>query len=332
MDEATCLSKMVAPRDTRHGIWRGGIVQCFITRNCNLRCANCSQMSQLSAQNGRFLMTPDTAELIFRSLKDANFVVGIFGGAPPLNKFFSEICEVMCKWIPFERRGLWTNNLFGKGDVCRKTFCPHVSNLNLHMDVQAEKEFRETWPESIPVLKGMDQDSRHGPPYVAAQDLDRIPNADYSGTTENTEANRLDLISQCHINRWWSSLACSIDGKVFGFFCEIAAAMAMHHVDEPEWNIGIPIDGTDSWWNNGMDHYKDQVRKYCHACGVPLKGYGDLAVGGKSEQVSPTHAKNYTPKDRARPIELVTRLEQLGDKHLPRFTDYIQNSSLPILN
>lgn len=331
MNEAEALSKMVAPRDPRRHIWNTGIVQVFITRACTLGCKNCSQMSQLRGSPN--LMTPDQAGIVFDSLRNAPFVVGIFGGDPPSSKYFEEICEVMREKIPFERRGLWANDLLGKGDICRRTFNVRVSNLNTHCVESATREFLESWPESAPYLKGVDQDSRHGPAYVAAQDLDVLPTPAYDGTTmENTEENRWELISRCDINRSWSSQACVVNGRLRGFFCEIAAAMSMKHAaSSPDWDYGVEITSDGEWWNQGMDAFAHQARKACHACGIPLKGFGQLAIGGDREQVSKTHADGYIPKDPNCKVEIVSRLSQLGERHLPRSTDYIQNGSLPII-
>lgn len=80
-----------------------------------------------------------------------------------------------------------------------------------------------------------------------------------------------------------------------------------------------------------MDAFAHQARKHCHECGIPLRGFGDLAMGGTNEQVSPSHAGVYKLKRRDKTLELVTRLEQLGEHRLARSTDYIQNGSLPII-
>lgn len=331
MNEAEALSKMVAPRDPRRHIWKTGIIQVLITKACNLFCANCSQLSQIKMPYSRFLMTPDVAEVIFKSVARTPFVIGVFGGSPCASKHFAEICEVMQGIIPFERRGLWANALFGKGDICRRTFSPEVSNLNLHQDLDSFAEFKSTWPESVPYLKGVTGDSRHSPPLVSMKDLDVLPTHDHSGRCENTEENRYELISRCSINKNWSSLAMSIDGKPQGFFCEIAATQACHHVDEPEWQLGVPIKEGEEWWNNGMDFFAPQVRQYCHNCSIPVGAFGQLALGGDREQVSPTHAKNYNPKVPGRNVELITMLDQLGEQHLATPTNYIQNASLPII-
>jgi len=78
-----------------------------------------------------------------------------------------------------------------------------------------------------------------------------------------------------------------------------------------------------------MNYFAEQVRRHCHRCGVPLKGYGELAVsnGDGTEQVSPTHADIYKPKDKNRRVELVTVREQLG-RPLRSMVDYLGNGVL----
>jgi hypothetical protein len=56
---------------------------------------------------------------------------------------------------------------------------------------------------------------------------------------------------------------------------------------------------------------------------VPLRGYGELAVGGQREQVSQTHLAIYKPKQRGREVQLVTQIEDLRRAPDQRSTDYI---------
>ena len=74
-----------------------------------------------------------------------------------------------------------------------------------------------------------------------------------------------------------------------------------------------------------MRAFAEQVRVHCHACGVPLRRYGQLAVGGEREEVSRTHESIYVPKVRGREVELVQI--DAGPK-LGRVTDYANNGSL----
>lgn len=323
MNEQEALSQMVSPGMKRRGIWRGGVLQVLITRACDLACTNCTQASHIGGRP--MMMTAEQAEVAFESVKDAPWVIGLFGGSPSLNTHFDKICEHMRRIIPEEQRGIWSNHPHGKGSVMRQTFNPYVSNLNVHLSQEAYDEFCRDWPESKPVLKGLDQDSRHGPPWVAMKDLDVLP-----GNIENTEENRWDLIASCDINRLWSSLIGVWRGELRAWFCEIAGAQAMLHENDPDYpDTGVPV--VPGWWKQGMDAFAHQARKHCHECGIPLRGFGDLAMGGTNEQVSPSHAGVYKLKRRDKTLELVTRLEQLGEKRLTRSTDYIQNGSLPII-
>lgn len=326
----------------------GGVLQIVITRACDRACVGCSQGSHLGGKPA--MMSTELFEKACDSLEGYPHVVGLFGGNPALVKNFDEICEVFRSKFTFDQRGIWCNNPCGKGEIMRRTCTPRHSNLNVHLNRAAFEEFWETWPESRPYLKGLDEswpeaaaitdqhqrsmrigDSRHGPPLVAMKDLDLLP-----GKIENTEANRWELISGCDISRNWSAAVGMFRGQLRGFFCEIAYAQAALHANDPDYpDTGLDVtqryDGK-LWWQLGMEPFAGQARKHCHECGIPLRGFGDLAAHGTTDQVSPTHAGIFKPKDRNRNVVLVTRLEQLGDKYLPRSTDYVQNSKLPAPN
>lgn len=343
MDEITALSRMVAPGDTREGIWRKGVLQIWLTRNCDKACFGCTQNSQLRGAATR--MTVYQFEQAVKSLRGYFGVVGIFGGNPATHKEFDKICDILRVYVPFEQRGLWCNNPMGKGDIMAKTFNPAVSNLNVHLDQAAYDEFARDWPACKPFLKGLDSDSRHGPPYVAMQDLDVLPRSLFKDddelagavtdqAVENNEENRWTLISRCDINKYWSSMICVVRGELRAFFCEIAAAQAILHQDNPDWNgtgapmpdLGLPV--VPGWWKQPMADFAAQARTLCHSCGIPLKGFGALATTGPTEQVSKTHASVFKPKRVDRPVELVQLSSQLGEGHLPKSTDYIENGSL----
>ena len=308
MTEQDALSKMFPPSRRRHGVWRGGVLQIWTTRGCDKSCFGCTQGSNLGGKPA--LITPEQFEAACLSLRGYFGVVGMFGGNPCSHPQFEQLCDIMAAHVPFEQRGLWSNNLLGKGAVARRTFNPAVSNLNVHLDQAAFDEFRSTWPESQPF--GLDTDSRHSPPYVALQDV------------IDDEAERWDLISGCDINRRWSAMICVFRGDLRGYFCEIAGAQAMLHqaqLDYPDLGVEIAPD----WWRRGMPDFAEQARFHCHACGIPLRGYGALAQDESgAEQVSITHSAIYRPKRRGRLVQLVTDREQLG-KPLDVATDYIAN-------
>jgi len=303
-------STMKAPRD-RRPVWRGGVLQIWVTRTCDRACFGCTQGSNLGGRPA--MITVDQFRTACRSLRNPDYwgVVGIFGGNPCTHPEFPELCRVMREEIPRRQRGLWSNNLNGHGAVCRATFNPRVSNLNVHQDQAAYDEMRREWPRAN--VKGLDGDSRHGPPYVAVQDV------------VEDEAERWRLIGACDVNQNWSAMICVFRGELRAYFCELAGAQAMLHGHESDYpDLGHPV--TSGWWDRPMEAFDAQVRYHCMACGIPLKGHGALANAGPAEQVSKTHQGIYKPKVRGRGVQLVTLRTELGPP-LGCATNYIENGS-----
>jgi hypothetical protein len=311
--EQQALSQMVAPGMRRPGIWREGVLQIHVTRACDKACFGCTQGSNLGGKP--VMMTPEEFETAVLSLKGYFGVYGVFGGNPAMHRSFNEICAVLRQHVPFEQRGLWCNHPLGKGAICRETFNPAVSNLNVHQDRAAYDEFVSDWPESKPYLKGLDTDSRHAPPFVAMQDV------------ISDDAYRWKLIANCDINKLWSAMICTVPGRgLRAYFCEIAAAHAMLHAGDEQWpDTGLAV--TPGWWKQPMQAFAEQVKLHCHACGIPLRRFGQLANGGEYEEVSRTHADILKPKVKGRRIQLVD-LEHAHTRTLDRMTDYIENGSL----
>lgn len=310
--ERETIERMVAPSQIRPSVWRGGVIQIHVTRACDLACCGCTQGSNLGGKPA--MISVEEFEAACKSLKGYWGVVGMFGGNPAVHPKFEELCDIFASYIPRDQRGLWCNNPRGKGKKMRDTFNPAASNLNVHLSQAAFDEFKQDWPESMPF--GLERDSRHSPPYVAM--LDVIPD----------EAERLRLIGNCDINRYWSAMIAAIPGKgLRGFFCELAGAQAILHANDAQWpDTGIPVDpdkDDPQWWQLPMTSFAEQVKFNCHRCGVPLKRYGHLAVEDNKEEVSITHQDIYKPKVRDRPVELV----QINDgPRVNRVIDYTQNA------
>lgn len=316
MNESECLSKMISPGMIRPGIVRGyygGIMQVWLTRSCDLACFGCTQGSNLRGNPG--MMTPFQFERVMQSVQDYFGVVALFGGNPARNIYFEEICEIMRRYIPHERRGIWCNNPLGKGKTMRETFNAGVSNLNVHLKQEAYDEFLRDWPECRPALCGLDKDSRHSPVFVSMKDIG-IP-----------EEERWELISKCSINQNWSAMVCVVRGELRGYFCEVAGSQAMLHQDDKEWlDHGLPLD--KGWWRQSMQAFAPQVRQACHHCGVPLKGHGELAQSKTGvEQTSEIHKNIYKPRVKDREVQVVQIRDQLGNP-LDNPTKYLQNSTL----
>jgi len=273
MTEEEALAKMIAPGTRRP--WKawggGGVMQIMVTRACDRDCYGCTQGSNLGGKP--VVMTPEQFDLACQSLKGYPYLVGVFGGNPCVHPQFEELCRILRSYFPQEKCGLWSNNLRGHGAVCRRTFRPDMSNLNVHMDRAAFDEMWRDWPEARRFIKGLDRDSRHSPPFVAMRDVvrkqcpgalkDAIAGLHHpisctlcNGQHTVPDDSRIwEMISNCDINREWSALIGVVPGRgLRGYFCEIAYAQAALHADDPLWpDTGIPIP-FEAWQGEGNAH------------------------------------------------------------------------------
>ena len=301
---------MLSPRDRRHA-FRGGVLQIWVTRACDKACFACTQGSNLGGKPG--MISLEHFEAACQSLEGYFGVVGIFGGNPVLHPKFDQLMEIYKRYIPYEQRGVWCNHPKGKGAILREVFNPEVSNLNVHLDQEAYEEFRDSWPECLPYLKGMDGDSRHSSPFVALKDV------------IEDEDERWRLISNCDINKYWSAMVCVVRGELRGFFCEIAAAQAMLHENDAAYpDYGVPA--LPRWWDQGIEAFEEQINFYCHRCGIPLRAKGELAIGGETEYVSREHVAYFQPKIPGRKI---FEIKSIIDADLAveyRATEYIEKA------
>lgn len=310
------INKLIAPSQRRPAIWRGGILQLMVTRSCDESCHGCTQGSNLAGKPA--LMTPVQFEQAVDSLDGYWGVYGLFGGNPAVSPYFEDYCRIL-KRVPWEQRGLWCNNLRGKGAIARQTFNPAVSNLNVHLNSEAADEIRRDWPEAARFIKGIDRDSLHGTPWVSMVDLG-IP-----------EEERWRLISDCDIQRHWSSLIGIFRGELRAYLCEVAYAMASLHQDNPDWaGTGQPVPDTGlavtrGWWRKPLADFEAQVNTHCHHCAVPLRRPPQLAIGGTREEFSRTHEFIARPKTRGRVVDFVgveslERSERPATQYLPGTT------------
>lgn len=309
MTEEQALPLMVPPSRRRRNAYLGGIIQVWTTRRCDKACFGCTQGSQLAGKPPH--ITVDQFERAVISLKDYWGVVGVFGGNPCVHPEFESLCEVLRRHIPQHRCGLWCNKLFGHGPICRRTFNPNHSNLNVHLDEKAYWEFRRDWPEAR--VFGLTDDSRHDSPYKSMID---------AGVSEE---ERWDRISRCDINQYWSAMIGVFRDEPRGYFCEVAGAMSMLHQDDPGWpDTGIPIER--GWWRRPMNDFRGQVHQCCHHCWVPMKGRGELAADKLAVEVTtPTHAEIYQLKRKGRELRVVER-PQNGAGTVACSTNYLGNA------
>lgn len=302
------IFKMKAPNDPRP-TWRNGVIQIHITRACDLSCTGCTQGSNLAGKP--VIMPVELFEEAVKSVFGYDGVIGIFGGNPCVHPKFELICSILQKYIPFEQRGLWSNNLNGHGALCRNTFNPAFSNLNVHCSELAYEEMKRDWPECNP--KGLN-DSRHSPPFVALNDIEDI-----------SDDLKDRLIEQCDINQYWSAMVGVFRGELRAWFCELAGAQSMLHQEDPNYP-DTGYSASPGWWKLPIEYWSSQIKKHCYECGVPLRGKGDLALGN-NEYVSKTHKDIYIPKRFGRKLHLVKSIKELGG-HVGVATNYIENGTM----
>jgi len=305
---------MILPRDRRPGKPREGVIQIRVTSHCDGSCPNCTQLCDWRKIGWDTTMTPEQFERAVASLRGYWGVVGVFGGNPCLHSQFALLCEILQRYFPAEQCGLWSNRIYQYGPVCAKTFNPAYSNLNVHGSREAFNEIRRGWPEAKPF--GLDQPSRHPPILTAVQDL--LP-----------PEQQWAKITRCDINRHWSAMVAVVNGRLRGYFCEIAGALATFHYGEPDWpDLGVTVE--PGWWKQGWEVFGEQARFYCPRCGVPLRGWGSLdRQTDAPAQVTRTHYSTAMRRGLRRPagIQHVTRLDQLGGS-VGRVTCYLQNAKL----
>lgn len=249
------LLDMKAPGAERARIWRGGVLQVKVTNACDLDCKNCSVGVGIAKKLKRqFLMKPEQFRTALRSLKGYPGVIGMFGGNPCIHPRFPELCDIFVNEVPDKtQRGLWSNNLFGHGKLCRDTFYGPHSNINVHESREAWAELERDWPEATRLRSGLSAPSMHGPVFGAMTDLG-VP-----------EAEMWERVAHCYVNQTWSAEITVVNGTLSGYFCEIAATMAELSGDDSE-----GVDVVPGWWRKSMREFVHQVEAYCTKCLVPL--------------------------------------------------------------
>lgn len=287
---------MKAPGDYRPGIWRGRVLQVKWTSACDLDCKNCSvAVGPLKALHRKFFITPDQLRTALRSLKGFPGVIGAFGGNPCIHPQFDELCQIFREEIPNkDQRGLWSNRIFKHGAVCRETFSPIHSNLNVHQSQVAWDEIKRDWPEASPLSAGLNTASHHGPIFGSMREL---------GVSEEESWRK---IGSCYVNQTWSAEITVVDEHLVGYFCEIAATMAEL---EGDYGKGRPIE--PGWWSLSMSRFENQVQQYCTRCLIPMNPRKVDAAGDAPEEYSPMWAP-VMATIKGRPMKQITNADEIA--------------------
>lgn len=244
------------------------IIQVVVTNKCDLfNCSNCTQLLPLRKDARE--MSLDCVEEALQSLKGWPGIVSMFGGNPVTHSKFEALCFLWSKYVPAPQRGLWTNNLLGKGEVAATTFIDGVSrfNFNVHGSSKAAEEMRKWFPKTR--VFG-ERPSDHG----AVLGF----HGDYGVSEEDWTAAR----ERCDINQKWSAgiyardvspngIPLALGQKPFVYFCEVAGAIDGVTGE----NNGILA--TEGWWKWPIADFERQVTNCCDRnCVVPLRYRGSV--------------------------------------------------------
>ncbi len=162
------------------------VIQIEVTNACVNECTNCSRF--VGHYTSTYFMELEQVEQCIRSLDGYKGCIGIMGGEPLMHPDFEEICLLMRKHVPPDRRRLWTSgyNWDNYKQIIRKTFGEWVC-FNDHTD----------------------RTQKHHPMLLSISDV--VHDKELIGK----------LLDDCWVDRRWSA---SMNPKGV-FFCEIAAAM-----------------------------------------------------------------------------------------------------------
>jgi hypothetical protein len=244
-----------------------GVIQIDITNKCDLlKCSNCTRM--LMHHDNRFVMSMENFRAAVHSLRDYPGVIGVFGGNPCVHPQFAEFSRVFAEMIPDKRRrGLWTNNFNGHGQIINEVY--GYFNLNVH-DNQKHADYMKQHTKSK--VWGENRKSWHSPTLVAIRDV--VPD----------EGKMWSMIEGCHVNIHWSGAITERNGQLRAYFCEIASSFD-HMYNEDN---GLPV--TEGWWRQPISVYESQIKRWCPNCGIPTKMKGHLDLDFVDD-VSKTHAQ-----------------------------------------
>lgn len=275
------------------------IVQIDVTSLCDKACSNCTRaLAQLRKPD----MSPEQFEQAVEAshewIKRENGTLAIFGGNPCVSKNFETYCEILSKYLPPKNRGLWTNNLVGKGNIARKFFDRSSTfNFNVHEDKQAAKEISQTFPWAK--IHGVNKASEHATLFAAS--------------SEFVDDDQLwQLVQQCSYDIHWSAIIVQEApdwSTIGGYSCEIAST----HARVNGVAHGVPV--VPGWLDCELSEVEHQYRFACPKCSgcLNLKGIPDSA---KIDQFSVSNADlvqlNWA---KTRQHQIVTDIER--SDHLP---------------
>lgn len=278
------------------------IIQIVVTTSCDIfTCSNCTQL--LPFRRDYVHMSLECFEEAVVCLKTWPGIVALFGGNPCSHPQFGDLCYILTRYIPQNRRGLWSNNLLGHGAVCHSTFYPEGRfNLNAHASPKAAA-YMDEWLPGCVIPSSRDAAAWHSPILISHTDFGL------------SESEWVAARESCDINQKWSAAIVERSGRPYAYFCEVAAALDGIRGE----NHGMPA--VPGWWRDPMYLYQKQVEQCCdRGCGVPLKQLGHLDTS-ETYDVS-TQFIPLTAVSKAKSVSIAHQLQL--DRPVVEATDYMR--------
>lgn len=298
------IEKMLTPGERQ-------VIEVVVTSYCDLHCSNCTELLDLREKRHHMSLANIERALVVladwvRSPGRADRVVGCFGGNACTRKDFPEVAALWKRYIPKRNAGLWTNNLFGHGDVARECF--GYWNFVVHGNDAAAAEMRAAVP--MAQVHGIAKGAWHGSILTAIRDFVGKPEG------PRDEAEMWSMIAGCDIGTKWSgAIAEKRDGSLGFWHCEVASSMSRLPGMESLEALALPVE--PGCWARPIGDFAEQIREACTRCGVPLrlKGHRDHE---DTDDVSPTwaHLREAKPRRNLAAIESlvgVPRCEETTD-------------------
>ena len=245
------------------------IIQIEVTTRCDKACSNCTRaLAQVKKPD----MTLEQFEQAVTASRDwiirENGTLSLFGGNPAISKNFIEYCRILARYLPPKNRGLWCNNLLGKGSDVSKYFTGEsMFNFNVHQDAQAAQEFREWFPYAQ--VFGEHAPSFHSSIFIASSDY--LPEEEWR-----------KKVQDCQYDIHWSAIIITEApdwSKLGGYSCEIAATHARTN------GQALGVEVVPGWLDLQRESFEEQYEYACRRCSgcLGVEGTVDLGPGMKDE-------------------------------------------------
>ena len=208
-----------------------------VTNYCEKTCVYCSRYRRHLRKDQFFYMDLDQIEAGLATLlpnrKSARpwpNRIGIIGGEPTIHPQFKQICQLLQRYGPREKFGLWTYG--GKAfEECR-------SLIDQTFDFLAYNPHTE---EQMKVCQ-------HQPLTVA------------SGEAVPDQNLRSTLIDRCWVQLTW----CPSIAKDKAYFCEVGYALDNLLGLDAGWKL------SPEWFMKEPKRFADQIAAYCQLCGMAV--------------------------------------------------------------